>query len=74
MLTDLALMNLHIRALFLTDERDRLLTTNEPDPPPAPRLYLGRTTTGNLYLSEDRGETWRCLGNNLPPIHSVRFA
>lgn len=32
------------------------------------------TTTGNVYLSEDRGERWRCLGNNLPPIHSVRFA
>jgi photosystem II stability/assembly factor-like uncharacterized protein len=32
------------------------------------------TTTGNLYVSEDRGETWKCLGHNLPPIHSVRFA
>lgn len=32
------------------------------------------TTTGNLYVSEDRGESWKCLGHNLPPIHSVRFA
>lgn len=32
------------------------------------------TTTGNLYLSEDRGDHWHCLGNNLPPIYSVRFA
>jgi photosystem II stability/assembly factor-like uncharacterized protein len=32
------------------------------------------TTTGNLYLSEDRGESWSCLGTNLPPIYSVRFA
>ncbi|MDJ0832544.1 MAG: hypothetical protein QNJ69_03415 [Gammaproteobacteria bacterium] len=31
------------------------------------------STTGNAYLSQDRGETWRCLGNNLPPIYSVRF-
>lgn len=31
------------------------------------------TTTGNLYLSEDRGERWRCLGANFPPILSVRF-
>lgn len=31
------------------------------------------STTGNLYLSEDRGETWQCLANNLPPIYSVRF-
>lgn len=37
------------------------------------RLCFG-TTTGNAYVSEDRGETWRCLGNNLPPVHSVRFA
>ncbi len=32
------------------------------------------STTGNLYLSEDRGETWQTVGNNLPPIYSVRFA
>ncbi len=31
------------------------------------------STTGNVYLSEDRGETWQCLGNNFPPIYSVRF-
>ncbi len=37
------------------------------------RLAFG-TTTGNLYLSDDRGESWRSLGSNLPPIYSVRFA
>jgi photosystem II stability/assembly factor-like uncharacterized protein len=31
------------------------------------------STTGNAYLSEDRGETWHCLGSNFPPIYSVRF-
>lgn len=31
------------------------------------------STTGNVYLSEDRGESWRSLGNNLPPVYSVRF-
>ena len=31
------------------------------------------STTGNVYLSEDRGETWQCLANNLPPVYSVRF-
>jgi len=36
------------------------------------RLCFG-STTGNVYLSEDRGESWQCLGNNLPPIYSVRF-
>jgi photosystem II stability/assembly factor-like uncharacterized protein len=37
------------------------------------RVCFG-STTGNVYISEDRGETWHCVGNNLPPIHSVRFA
>lgn len=32
------------------------------------------STTGNVYLSDDRGESWRCVGNNFPPVHSVRFA
>lgn len=31
------------------------------------------TTTGNVFLSEDAGDTWRCLGNHFPPVHSVRF-
>ena len=37
------------------------------------RVCFG-STTGNVYVSEDRGESWRCIGNNLPPVHSVRFA
>ncbi len=36
------------------------------------RVCFG-STTGNVYISEDEGETWQCIGNNLPPIHSVRF-
>lgn len=32
------------------------------------------STTGNLYVSEDRGESWTTVANNLPPIYSVRFA
>ena len=32
------------------------------------------TTTGNLYLSQDRGDSWQCVGNHFPPIYSVRFA
>lgn len=31
------------------------------------------SSTGNVYLSEDRGETWQCLGNHFPPVYSVRF-
>jgi photosystem II stability/assembly factor-like uncharacterized protein len=31
------------------------------------------TTTGNLYLSNDDGESWLCLSNNLPMVHCVEF-
>jgi len=37
------------------------------------RVCFG-STTGNVYVSEDRGDSWRCIGNNVPPVHSVRFA
>lgn len=30
------------------------------------------TTTGNLYVSDDRGDSWATVANNLPPIYSVR--
>ena len=36
------------------------------------RVAFG-STTGNLYLSEDRGNNWTTVANNLPPIYSVRF-
>jgi hypothetical protein len=36
------------------------------------RLAFG-STTGNLYVSEDRGERWQTVANNLPPVYSVRF-
>jgi hypothetical protein len=32
------------------------------------------TTTGNVYISNDRGENWEWLAHNLPPVYSVRFA
>jgi hypothetical protein len=31
------------------------------------------STTGNLYISEDRGDGWTAVSHNLPPIYSVRF-
>ncbi len=36
------------------------------------RLAFG-STTGGLWLSEDQGDSWRCLSTQLPPIHCVRF-
>jgi photosystem II stability/assembly factor-like uncharacterized protein len=32
------------------------------------------STTGNLWLSEDQGDTWQNLSTSLPPIYCVRFA
>ncbi len=37
------------------------------------RLAFG-STTGSLWVSEDRGNTWLTLANHLPPIYSVQFA
>ncbi len=31
------------------------------------------TTTGNLFISYDRGDSWTAVSNHLPPIYSVRF-
>ncbi len=31
------------------------------------------SSSGNVYLSEDGGQSWRCLGSNFPPVYSVRF-
>ena len=31
------------------------------------------TTTGNLYISYDYGESWNCLNNNLPMVHCIDF-
>jgi hypothetical protein len=32
------------------------------------------TTSGNVYVSPDGGNSWETLSNNLPPIYSLRFA
>ena len=36
------------------------------------RLAFG-STTGNLWMSEDGGDTWLALSSNLPPVYAVRF-
>ena len=39
----------------------------------SPALYFG-TTTGQLWIGRDGGETWECLFDSLPPIHCVKAA
>lgn len=50
MLTDLELMDIHVRALFTHNTESRILFVNEPDSAviPAPRLFLGRTRAGSI--------------------------
>lgn len=36
------------------------------------RLLMG-STTGNLWWSDDGGDSWSNLSHHLPPVHSVRF-
>ena len=39
----------------------------------SPALYFG-TTTGQLWMGRDGGESWDCLFDSLPPIHCVKVA
>jgi photosystem II stability/assembly factor-like uncharacterized protein len=41
--------------------------------PSGDRLVFG-STTGNLWVSEDQGDSWQTLAHHLPPIYCVRFA
>jgi hypothetical protein len=41
--------------------------------PSGKTLAMG-STTGGLWLSENQGDSWFCVSNNLPPVYCVRFA
>jgi hypothetical protein len=49
MISDLALMEIQVSALFRLDARNRLLAVNEPGNPPPPRLFFGRTGASHLW-------------------------
>ena len=51
--TDLALMELHVEALYRRTPEGRLLETREGDPVRAPRFFIGRTRRGNLWRFRD---------------------
>ncbi len=36
------------------------------------RIAFG-TTTGSLFVSENRGDTWKAIAEHLPPVYGVRF-
>jgi photosystem II stability/assembly factor-like uncharacterized protein len=41
------------------------------DDTPSPALYFG-TTTGQLWMGREGGESWECLFDSLPPINCVK--
>ena len=43
------------------------MTTDRLDPA---GVYFG-TNTGALFASADEGDSWSCIAQHLPPIHSV---
>ncbi len=47
--TDHDLITLQTAALFRFDAAGRITGTNEPDPGPCPRLFLGRTREGSIW-------------------------
>lgn len=46
-------LDLHLDALFVHDERGRILTRKALDGGPAPRFFLGRTPDGNCWRFRD---------------------
>lgn len=54
---------------FFTVQRDAM----DVDEGRSPALYFG-TTTGQLWMGRDGGESWTCLFDSLPPIHVVKAA
>jgi RimJ/RimL family protein N-acetyltransferase len=66
-LDDREVMELHLRALFTHDARDRLVRVNEPGGGgEAPRFVLGRTRVGNLWRF--RADLPRSLINEIEPL------
>ncbi len=48
-MSDLQLLELHVHALFTHDRNGRIREINEPRGDPAPRFFLARGRTGNLW-------------------------
>ena len=53
--SDVDLMEIQVRTLFIHNDRGRMTFTNEPEPDRrrAPRLFLGRTNTHNVWRIRD---------------------
>jgi photosystem II stability/assembly factor-like uncharacterized protein len=58
------------RNAYLTILREAFDSRGEGD---GLELYFG-ATTGEVFGSGDAGQTWRQVGDHLPPVYSVRTA
>lgn len=70
-------LDLHVRALFVHDERGRIVTRNALDGGPAPRFFLGRTADGNRWrvrhdVPEDLAARIDALSAEEPVVADLR--
>ncbi|MDE2670806.1 MAG: GNAT family N-acetyltransferase [Chloroflexota bacterium] len=70
-------LDLHLSALFVHDERGRIVTRNALDRGPAPRFFLGRTPDGNRWrfrgdLPDDLVSRLEALCREEPPATDLR--
>lgn len=77
--SDLELMELQARTLFVHDDAGRLIRPNEPSNAPAPRFFLGRTAAGNIWrarcdLPDDVAAVLESLAASEPVTADVREA
>lgn len=71
------LLDLHIAALYRSDEEGLLLESNEAAPAPAPRVFVGRTESGVVCvprhdLADGLAAELRGLAAELPPYPEGR--
>jgi RimJ/RimL family protein N-acetyltransferase len=71
--SDLQLLALQVEALFTHDTAGRIVAINDPDGGPAPRFFLGRTRSGNLWrIRHDLPETTAVQLDTLAAAEPVR--
>ena len=66
---------MNFRAVSVTSDRKRVGDKYNwlMKPSTGNDLVFG-TTTGNVFFSNDRGESWQVLSNYLPMVYSVGLA
>ncbi|MEO8610027.1 MAG: GNAT family protein [Chloroflexota bacterium] len=75
---DFEMLQMHTDALYVHENRQRLLSINEPDPEhPAPRFFLGRSLAGNIWrlrydLPDDLNAELVRLAESEPVVDDLR--